>query len=203
MTPPELRDLLGDDVPDDERKRLERVHELLVQAGPPPELTPELEQPLVPAADGAEVVPFLPRPRRGFSIAVAATVGLLAFFGGVLWGQHQNSFDVTRTVAMHGVGDGRAALASIEIGNQDSAGNWPMLVHVRGLSPLPKSQYYELFLARKGRPIASCGTFNVRPGDKTDFRINVAYRLKRFDGWIVTRVRDPQGDHRKEIVMTT
>jgi hypothetical protein len=78
-----------------------------------------------------------------------------------------------------------------------------MLVHIRGLQPLPKSQYYELFLARKGRPIASCGTFNVKPGETTDIRINVAYRLRRFDGWVVTLVRNPRGDHRKHVVMTT
>jgi hypothetical protein len=203
LTPPDLRDLLGDDVPDDERARLERVHRLLVEAGPPPELTPELARPLVPDEDAAAVVPFLPRRRRGLSLALAATVGVLAFFGGVLWGQSQNTFDGTRTVTMHGVGTGRAALASIEIGDEDAAGNWPMLVHVRGLKPLPKDQYYELFLARKGKPIASCGTFNVRPGDKTDFRITVAYRLKRFDGWVVTLVKNPRGDHRSDVVMTT
>ena len=41
--PPEFEELVGADVGQEERARLQRVHELLVLAGPPPELTPELE----------------------------------------------------------------------------------------------------------------------------------------------------------------
>jgi hypothetical protein len=78
-----------------------------------------------------------------------------------------------------------------------------MRVRVRGLPPLPKTEYYELWLARDGKPVASCGTFNTRSDDKTEIRLNVAYRLKRFDGWVVTRVRDPRGDHTRDVVMTT
>ena len=44
MRGPEFDDLVGD-VPADERERLLRVHEMLVQAGPPPEIPPELERP--------------------------------------------------------------------------------------------------------------------------------------------------------------
>jgi hypothetical protein len=199
---PEFDDLVADDVPEGERARLARVHALLVAAGPPPELSPALEQ--APGHDdrSADVVPFLPRRRRGLSLAAAATVGVLAFVGGSLWGQQQNSFSSVRSVEMHGVG-GVKARAAIEIADEDAGGNWPMRVRVRGLQPLPKTQYYELWLTRKGEPIASCGTFNTRPGDKTEIRLNVAYRLKRFDGWAVTRVQNPRGDHTRDVVMTT
>jgi hypothetical protein len=44
----DLDDLVGDDLEPRERARLERVHALLQQAGPPPELPPALEQ--APAA---------------------------------------------------------------------------------------------------------------------------------------------------------
>ena len=40
MKQPEFDDLIAADVPPEERARLYRTHELLVQAGPPPELSP-------------------------------------------------------------------------------------------------------------------------------------------------------------------
>jgi hypothetical protein len=43
MTPPEFEEIVGADVEAAERARLARVHSLLVQAGPPPELSPGLE----------------------------------------------------------------------------------------------------------------------------------------------------------------
>ena len=46
MSGPDFDELVGgDDLPGPERERLQRVHELLVAAGPPPELPPELVQP--------------------------------------------------------------------------------------------------------------------------------------------------------------
>ena len=41
---PDFDELVGGDVTGDERERLRRAHELLVQTGPPPELSPELEK---------------------------------------------------------------------------------------------------------------------------------------------------------------
>src|SRR5207248_10881524 len=43
--PPDFDELIGADVEGAERARLQRVHALLVQAGPPAELSPELEAP--------------------------------------------------------------------------------------------------------------------------------------------------------------
>ena len=43
---PDFHELLnGEDLSPEERARLERVHELLLEAGPPPELTPALAEP--------------------------------------------------------------------------------------------------------------------------------------------------------------
>jgi len=39
---PHFDDLIEPDVSDPERSRLEQVHELLVAAGPPPDLSPRL-----------------------------------------------------------------------------------------------------------------------------------------------------------------
>jgi hypothetical protein len=52
---PKFKDLVGEGLPPTEHERLERVHEMLIEAGPPPELPPELEE--VPDGKGAVAVP--------------------------------------------------------------------------------------------------------------------------------------------------
>src|SRR2546423_10514193 len=66
----------------EEEARLRRVHELLVQAGPPPDLPPSLER--TPEAAEAEIVQFPLLPRRRWAVAalVAATLVAIAFRGG-------------------------------------------------------------------------------------------------------------------------
>ena len=203
MTGPDFRDLIGDGVPPEEADRLERVHRLLVQAGPPPELPPELAE--VPRPGAERDVPFLPKRRRGFSIALAATIGVLAFSLGTLWGREDADFDAARTVQMRGVGEERDALASIEIADRDDAGNYPMRVKVRGLEPISKrGTYYELLVTRDGEAIASCGVFRVRETEPTELHLTVPYNLepdsKWYDGWIVVRT---ERGRPPETVMTT
>ena len=72
------------------------------------------------------------------------------------------------------------------IAKPDASGNWPMLLKVEGLKKLPVNGYYELYLTRAGRAVASCGTFRVHSG-LTQVQLNAPYELKRFDGWVVTR----------------
>lgn len=202
MTGPDFRDLVGADLAPDEAERLERVHRLLVQAGPPAELPPDLAVPPVPGVERA--TPFLPKRRRGLSLAMAATIGVLAFSLGTLWGREDADFDSARVVQMHGVGDARGALASIEIGDEAAGGNFPMLVKVRGLKPLTeRGSYYELVLTMKGKRVYSCGVFNVREGEPTKVQLSVPYKLERrgwYDGWKVVLVRRDAPD---PTVMTT
>ena len=81
--PPEFRDLVGDDLPAEERARLERVHDLLVEAGPPPELPPSLAE----APDSRRGDPtWLPRRRVGAALSLAAAIALVAFLGGYVVG---------------------------------------------------------------------------------------------------------------------
>jgi hypothetical protein len=172
--------------PDDEA-RLRRVHDLLVQAGPPPDLPPELERP--PTADAeAEIVQFPLLPRRRWTIAAVAAVALvvLAFGGGYLIGHAKTkptSFATKRVVPMHGGN----ALALLKLAPKDGAGNWPMQLEVNNL-PTQKDPraYYELWLTRKGKPVATCGTFRVNTRTTT-VRLSVPYTFKGYDGWIVTR----------------
>jgi hypothetical protein len=182
--PPEFRDLIGDNLPAEERARLERVHELLVEAGPPPELPPSLAE--VPGR--SEQAPtWLPRRRAGAALSLAAAIALVAFLGGYVVGFRHNSFDKTREVAMHGTSVAPSARAVIKLGKQDNAGNWPMVVTVQGLPRLPESGYYELFVTRDGK-FLRCGSFNVEAGS-TSVDFSVPYMFERNDGWIVTRWR--------------
>src|SRR5438445_2274492 len=89
----------------DEEARLRRVHELLVQAGPPPDLPPSLER--TPEATEAEIIqfPLLPRRRWAVTALVAATLVAIAFVGGYALGHSKGdraAFTVNRIVAMHG-----------------------------------------------------------------------------------------------------
>jgi Anti-sigma-K factor rskA, C-terminal len=194
---PDFRDLVGDDLSPEERARLQRVHDLLIQAGPPPELTPALADP-----DTAEPeMPIqLPRRRAGALLALAATIALLAFLGGFLAGQRGEKFSVERSLPMHGTGLAQNASATLDLGKLDQSGNWPLRVVVRGLKPLPKHGYYEMWLTKHGRPVATCGTFDVGNGEST-VRLNAPYDLRSYDGWVVTREVPHSGTH--PVVLTT
>ena len=75
MTGPDFDQLFGDEVSGAERERLRGVHDLLVAAGPPPELSPALESPpdVGGAGAGAKVLLF-PRRRRAALLLIAAAV---------------------------------------------------------------------------------------------------------------------------------
>ena len=194
---PDFRELVGD-LPEEERWRLERVHELLVAAGPPPELPPALVEPDLDPRDAN--VQFLPRRRAGLVLGIAAAVGVAAFLGGFLAGRAKEPFTQVFAVPMQGTAQAANASATIQVGKADEAGNWPLKVVVRGLKPLPKGQYYEMFLTKGHRPAATCGTFRIaQNGDSV--RLNAPYNFRSFDGWVVTREVPGSGKH--PVVLTT
>jgi hypothetical protein len=175
----------GDDLSPEEAARLERVHDLLVAAGPPPELPPRLAEP-TPAPREDSPVAFLPRRRAGLALALAAAIALVTFVGGFVAGQHRGKqFSSVATVPMHGTAIASNASAVIHIGNDDSDGNWPLKVVVHGLKPLPKGQFYEMYLTRHGKAVATCGTFRLTSGQSV--RLNAPYHLNNYTGWVVTR----------------
>ena len=171
----------------DEEARLRRVHDLLVQAGPPPDLPPALERPPTAPAE-PELVQFPLLPRRRWALAAVAALALLvlAFGGGYLVGHAKNKpteFATKRVVPMHGGN----ALALLRVASKDSAGNWPMELEVNNLpTQRDPRAYYELWLTRNGKPSAPCGTFRVN-ARTTTVRLSVPYDFKNFDGWVVTR----------------
>jgi hypothetical protein len=177
-------DLVGTEgLEPEEELRLRRVHDLLVQAGPPPDLPPALERPPAETPDG-EIVQFPLLPKRRWAVAalVAAALGAIAFGGGYLVGHHGGSSTAaTRIVPMRGSGH---AIASITIGKRDSVGNWPMELTVTGLPTQQPGAYYELFLSKDGKPRIPCGGFRVN-SKTTKVHFTVPYRLTGHDEWVV------------------
>jgi hypothetical protein len=184
--PPDFHELVGDEGTPKELAQLRRAHDLLVAAGPPPELSPRLAD--APATEAGRAS-WLPDRRRGAArLVLAAAVAAGAFGIGFLVGDRgSGEFPHSGSpIAMHALQPGSPARASILIGDRDQVGNWPLLVRVNGLKRLPRGEYYELYLTRKGRPAAYCGAFAVDDSGRTVVHLSVPYRLKRFDGWIVT-----------------
>jgi hypothetical protein len=183
----DFRDLIdADGLDPEEEARLRHVHDLLVQAGPPPDLPPALEQ--APDEQEAEIVqfPLLPRRRWAVAAVAAATLALLAFGGGYLTGHSKGrtSFDTSRVVPMHGQGE---ELALLRVAKPDSAGNWPMQLEVTGLpQQADQNAYYELWLTKNGKPAEPCGTFRVH-AKTTRVRFTVPYSFDGVDGWVITK----------------
>jgi hypothetical protein len=62
-----------------------------------------------------------------------------------------------------------------------------MSVVVNGLAPSrSREDWYDLWLTRRGRLAAHCGRFIVHAGE-TRVTLTVPYRLRAYDGWVVTR----------------
>jgi hypothetical protein len=210
--PPEFDELVDAGGEPEEVDRLRRVHELLVAAGPPPELTPSLSSvtppvETAPAAEEERDLSWLPRRRFGTALVLAgailaATFGLGYLAGGTDSGGGDSQTapsEFVETAALYSDGE---ASGVVNVARADANGNWPMVLTVRGLPPLTEGDYYILALAKKGKPIVTCVTFNVAdPGQKT-LRMIAAYDLKGFDGWVVTRW-DSETRDEKPVLWTT
>lgn len=165
---PDFEDLVGSDLEPAERARLERVHELLIEAGPPPE-------PL-----GAPIE-LRPRRRRGALLALAAALAVAAFaLGAALTGP-----DVDFTETMTGTAAASDARASLAVYDLDEAGNWPMELTVSGLPPAASGRPFQLWLTRGGEPAALCGAFLTSPNGSAVVPMNAPYRFADFDGWVI------------------
>jgi hypothetical protein len=171
---PDFEELVGTDLPDEERERLRRAHDLLVAAGPPPEIPARLASPPVRA---------FPR-RRVAALLLAAALAVASFAAGWLL-RGGDEFQVRRSVPMQATAEAPGASALIELGHPDASGNWEMELEVSGLRPLPEGGYYVLLLTKDGEPVATCGSFKVKEEGTTTARLGASYRLDEFDGWVV------------------
>ncbi len=169
MRHPDFDELVGNDIGAEERERLERVHELLLAAGPPPDVA------------STRPVELRPRRRRGAVLAIAAALAVAAFALGAAVDQR----DVDFVVTMDGVGAAADASVSLTVFELDSAGNWPMEVEARGLAPTTNGRPYEVWLTRNGKLTALCGSFVTDDDGHAVVPMNAPYRFDDFDGWVV------------------
>lgn len=184
---PDFDDLVGRELPDEERARLLRAHQLLIEAGPPPELSPELDS--ASWLEESQMPLLRPKRRRPLLIAAAlATAIVIGFVLGQSTSPSSSTSSTVRVVKLAGTKFDRDARASLELGKADASGNWPMLLHARGLQRLPEGGYYDLYLTKGGKPVVLCGTFNVK-GREIIVHFSAAYDLNHFDkdGWVITR----------------
>ncbi|HET7572766.1 MAG TPA: anti-sigma factor [Gaiellaceae bacterium] len=186
---PDFDELLGGEPLGPEREQLRRVHEMLLTAGPPPELPPHLEA-------GPNLAMTTVRRRRQVRrrvalLAAAAVAVAVVFLGGYITGNRGpgKTISAVRTIQLQGTAAAPDALASLRVQPEDESGNWPMTLDVTGLPALPDRGYYAVYLVRNGKPWASCGWFLVSgPHAGTTVTLNAPYGLRSGDTWIVTRV---------------
>lgn len=198
----EFDEIVGDDLTTAERARLREVHDMLLTAGPPPELPPGLERP--PARPVKSEIPYFPRRRWAAGALAAAAVAAIAFGAGYLVGHKPSepAFAARAVVKMHATPAAPAgSRATLQLGYRDDAGNWPMVVNVSGLREVAKGGYYNLYLTKKGEPVVLCGSFVVQ-GDRTTVLYTEPYTLKHFDGWTVT-LQNPGHHDPGPVVLTT
>lgn len=182
--PPDLRELVGDDVPAEELERLRRADALLRAVPAPPHEVPHSLTASVERLPTEHLRWTRPRTALALAAAFAAALAALAFGLGRWTGG--DGFDARLTVPMEATDDAPDAAAVIRVGERDDAtGNWQLELDVSGLPKLPPGGYYVLWLAKDGEYAATCGSFSVGEGETT-VRVNVSYRLGDYDTWVIT-----------------
>jgi hypothetical protein len=185
---PTFDDLIDADTTGAEREQLQQVHELLLRAGPPPELPPELE-----AGPNLQITLARRRhhaKRRGMLLLAAALVAFLLFVGGYAIGNGNSGSSGAKpvvTLNLKGTSEAPSAQASLEVWHRRD-GNWPMTLSVVGLQTLPPRRYYEVYVVRGGKILGSCGVFRVKQTrNPVVVTLNAPYPLQKGDSWVVTR----------------
>jgi hypothetical protein len=188
---PDFDELVGAEATGAERARLREAHDLLLRAGPPPELTPKLK-----AGPNPGVARMQHRrravKRRSLVLVAAALSILVVFFAGYTVSGHRGSDEaapvgIVKTLDLKGTAAAKGAEAKLDVWGERE-GNWPMTLRVKGLPKLPAHTYYEVYLVRDGKPWAPCGTF-VASGSSEVLQVglNAPYKLQKGDSWVVTR----------------
>lgn len=173
-------ELIGAEPTGAERERLRTVHELLIEAGPPAEIHPEISGPTTAMTlSRMRVI-----SRRPAFIAAAAAAALVAVIVGVGMGIHLHG-STYPSIALKGASFASTASGTLELLPAKN-GQQPMRLEEKGLPPEP-SGHYVVWLVRNGQPVAQCGSFTV--GKNTSQRtvsLVSPYRLEKTDTWIVT-----------------
>jgi anti-sigma-K factor RskA len=187
---PSLDELIGTEATGAERERLQHVHELLLEAGPPPELSDTLEA-------GPTLGMTLGKQKRGTKpramlLLAAALVVVIVFFGGYTLGgngSRKTGSQPPLAQALQGTSIAPQAQGTLEVWSSKDGHNWPMTLTVVGLPQLAPHSYYEVYLFRHGRLGGSCGLFRAgsSPQDAVTVTLTSPYELQKGDAWVVTR----------------
>jgi hypothetical protein len=174
-------ELIGTEPDGEARARLRNVHELLLEAGPPPELNPEMEAGPTLAMTMSRARAYS-RRRRSFILTgiAAALVATVIGLGAVSRG-HGHTYP---SFSLHGTVFAPYASGTLYI-LQAKSSTPRMKIEVKGLAPLKKP--YVVYLVRNGRPIAQCGTFTVANANReVTALLRSPYPIEGTDKWIVT-----------------
>jgi len=174
-------ELIGDEPDGVERDRLRRAHNLLLEAGPPPELKPEMEAGPTLAMTLSRTR-TIARKRRPFLLTAAAAALVAAVIGlGVLGRGHGHqypSFSLRGTVFSPNA-SGTLYIVSTKTSTPR------MKIEVKGLAAIKKP--YVVYLVRNGKAIAPCGSFTVAdPNREVTAVLHSPYPVQSSDKWIVT-----------------
>lgn len=192
---PNFDDLVGTETRGAERERLRGVHDLLVQAGPPPELPPQLEKAPTFEEPSSKVTRLRPQrstTRRVLVLLAAAVAVAAVFAAGYGVGNRGGDISVVpaaQTLNLKGTSLAPHAKATLGVWHAHD-GNVPMTLNVVGLRKLAPHTYYDVYLVRGGklRPWGLCGSFRVSSSSRVvSLSFNAPYGFEKGDSWVVTR----------------
>lgn len=182
--PPDLRELVGRELPPEELDRLRRADALLRSVPPPPH---EVPTSLTQAVAEVPLAGRRGRPRRrrvAAALAFAALVIAASFFALGYWSGSR--FPTAYSVDLEPTASAPEASALVRVGERDEdSGNVELLVDVSGLPRLDEGEDYALWLERDGEWVATCGYFAVGEGTTT-VRMTVSYQFRDFDAWVIS-----------------
>ncbi len=174
-------ELIGAEPDDEARGRLRNVHELLLEAGPPPELNPQMEAGPTLAMTLSRARAYS-RRRRSFVLTGIAAALVVAVIGlGFAGRGHSHTHP---SFALRGTGFAPQASGTLYI-LQTKSSTPRMKIEVTGLPALKKP--YVVYLVRNGQTLAQCGTFTVANVNREVTAVlRSPYPIQGTDKWIVT-----------------
>ena len=199
---PNFDELIGTEAAGAERERLRHAHDLLVQAGPPPELPPSLQK--APSFGMFSLHQRRIVKRRALVLLAAALSVAVVFFAGYAvrgGGSSAKAAHPPVSLQLKGTSALPNARGTLKVWRSRD-GNWPMTLSVVGLPKLANHDYYEVYLVRNGHPWGLCGTFRGA-GSSTALTVtlNAPYSLHKGDSWVVTRPT-PSGSEPGQTVLS-
>lgn len=182
--PPDLRDLVGGELPPEELERLRNVDALLRSVPAPPHDVPTSLTQAVAEVPLGRRRRARPRRRAAAVLAFAAVLVAASFFALGYW--NGSRFVTAYSVDLEPTASAPAASARVQVGERDEdSGNVELLVDVSGLPRLDPGDDYALWLEKDGEWAATCGYFAVGEGTTT-VRMTVSYQFRDFDAWVIS-----------------